>query len=99
MILNKKPLMLSEVKEYVTDSEESKVMIDYLKSYCKLTKEKGAELHKEITGLNNPKIKEEHVVKIADLLPKDAEDLNKIFMDVILTEEETNTLLAIIKKY
>jgi DNA-directed RNA polymerase subunit F len=99
MILNKKPLMLAEVKEYVADLEENKVMNDYLKSYTKLSKDKAITLAEEIKGLNNPKIKEEHIVKIVDLLPQDSEDLNKIFVEAVLTEEESNAILTIVKKY
>ena len=44
------------------------------------------------------KIKNEHIVKIVDLMPEDASDLNKIFTDVSLTEDETNKILDIIKK-
>jgi len=43
------------------------------------------------------KMKREHLVKIVDVLPQDATDLNKIFSDVSLTEEETNKILEIVK--
>jgi len=46
---------------------------------------------------NMLKLKREHVVKIVDLLPEDASDLNKIFTDVSLNEDETNNILKIIK--
>jgi len=57
------------------------------------------ELYVEIENLNNPKIKEEHIVKIVDFLPKDVEDVSKIFNDISLNEEETNVILALVKKY
>ena len=43
------------------------------------------------------KIKKDHVVKIIDLLPADASDLNKIFIDVNVNEDEINKILEIIK--
>ena len=43
------------------------------------------------------KVKREHLVKIADLLPQDASDVNKIFVDVSLNEEETNKILELVK--
>ena len=99
MIKNQKPLALAEVKDYLKDPEESKEMISYLKKFTKLTKEKAHSLMEEIKALNNLKIKEEDVVKVADLVPKDAEDVNKIFSDVSLSEEEVNAILEITKKY
>jgi DNA-directed RNA polymerase subunit F len=38
-------------------------------------------------------------VKIADFVPKTAEELNKIFTDVSLDEEECNKILEIVKDY
>lgn len=99
MIVNQKPLAIAEVKDYLKDPEESKEMLSYLKRFTKLTKEKALSLMEEIRGLNNLKIKEEEIVKVADLVPKDAEDVNKIFSDVSLSEEEVNVILEITKKY
>jgi len=99
MILSKKPMMLAEVKEYVKSEEENKVLHDYLKAYQKLTLDKAKELFSKIEDLKNPKVKVEHIIKIVDFLPSDAEDLNKIFIDVSLNEEETNAILGIVKNY
>lgn len=99
MILNKTALTLAQVKAYASDAEENKALADYLKAFCKLPKEKAEGLAREIQALNNPKIKDELVVKVADLLPQDAEDVNKIFLENSLSEEETQALLAIVKNY
>ena len=45
------------------------------------------------------KIKNEHIVKIIDLMPEDASDLNKIFTDVSLTEDETKKILEAVKQF
>jgi DNA-directed RNA polymerase subunit F len=99
MILNQKPLHLAEVREIMKGEEENKQMQSYLKKFTKLTKEKADKLAEEIRALGNLKIKEENIVKIVDLLPEDAESLNKIFTDVSLSEDETNKILEIVKKY
>jgi DNA-directed RNA polymerase subunit F len=99
MILSKTPVTLGKVQEIVKPLEEKQELKDYLKKFVKLKKDKAEALVKEITGLNNLKIKEEHIVKIADFVPKSAEELNKIFTDVSLTEEETNAILEITEKY
>lgn len=99
MILNKTPLTLAQVKAYASGLEENKVLVDYLKAFSNLSKEKAESLLAEIHALNNPKIKEELAVKVVDLLPQDAEDVNKIFLENSLSEEETQALLAVVKNY
>ena len=43
------------------------------------------------------KLKREHLVKIIDLLPEDSSDLNKVFTDVSLNEDENNKILELVK--
>jgi len=99
MILNRRPLSIAEVKSYVKEMDNNKQVSDYLKSFSSLSKDKAEKLAGEIRELNNPKIKEENIVKIVDFMPKDLEDINKIFTEVSLSEEEANTILEIVKKY
>lgn len=98
MINDSQPLSLAEVKHYMKNTE-NEVMNTYLKEYCHIEFAEAKKLADEIRALNSPKVREEHVVKILDFLPKDAEEVNKIFVDVSLTEEEANTFTAIVKKY
>jgi len=99
MILEKTPITLAEVKERVKNLEEKQILKDYLKKFTPLTKAKTNELIKELEALNNIKIKEENLIKIADFLPRTSEELNKILTEVSLSEEETNAILAITGKY
>lgn len=98
MILNKKPLAIAEVIEYVKNEGGKEELIKYLKKFGKLSKEKVEKIKASIVSLNNPKIKERDIVKVIDFLPKDAEDANKIFAEASLNEEETRALVEIISK-
>ena len=98
MILSKKPVALAEVKDLAKDSE-NKELVEYLKNFTKLTKDKAEKLKEEIRSLSNLKIKEEDIIKIADFLPKDKEEVNKIFIDTTISEDEANAILAITGKY
>jgi len=98
-ILQRTPVTLAEVQSIVKNLEEKKDLKEYLKKFVKLSKEKVDALTKQIRELNNPKIKEKDVVKIADFLPETHEELNKVFTEVSLSEEETNAILNITKKY
>lgn len=99
MILEQKPLNLADVKKLAGNLEEKKQVADYLKKFGKLDKKKADELSEEIRKLENIKIREEDIVKIADFRPDDIEELNKLFSEVSLTEEESNAILEIVKKY
>jgi len=99
MILSKKPLTLAEVKELAANVDENKPIVAYLKAFSKLNNEKASKLAEEIKALNNPKLKEENIIKIVDFLPRDLEDLNKVLLDVGLTDAESNAILEIVKKY
>lgn len=97
-VLSRKPISLAEAKALANNVEEKKELADYFKKFSKISREKADKIINEVRELNNPKIKEEDMVKIADFLPKDLEELNKIFSQVSLTEEEANAVLAIVGK-
>lgn len=99
MILNRTPLSLAQVKSYVKDLDTNKAIHSYLKAFGNLEKANAEKLAAELRALNNHKIREETIVKIIDFCPKDTEDINKIFTDVSLTEEEASAILSIVKNY
>lgn len=102
MILDRKPLSLIEVQEIlknIPDNEKKLQLEPYLKKFIKIKPEKAKKIKEDLKVLDLLKLKDEHIVKIIDLLPEDASDLNKIFTDVSLTEDETNKILDIIKKH
>ena len=93
---------MAQVKAQLSDSEEreeSKPLRDYLKKFSKLTPDKANKLAEDIRALKNPKINEESIVKIIDFAPKDSEDINKIFTDITLSEDEANKIVELVSKY
>ena len=99
MIISMKPLHLADVKELAGDLADKPELHNYLKEFGYLDKKESDALAKAISDLNNPKIREDSLVKIVDLLPKDAESVNKIFNDISLDEKEVNEILAIVKEH
>lgn len=99
MIISMKPLSLSEAKDMIEKLDEKKELEDYFKTFCKLDSSKAEKLRAEIEALNNVKFKEEYIVKVIDILPKDSEEVNKIFHDVSLEEGDINAILDIVKNY
>ena len=100
MIFERTPLNLNEVEEIIKDSldsEKKEAMEQYLKKFLKTKDEQAKKIKDGLEKLDLLKMKREHLVKIIDLLPADATDLNKIFVDVSLTEDEINKILGVIK--
>lgn len=99
MILSQRIVSIAEARSYVKNIEEKQALHDYFKKFSTLSLESAHKLIAELQGLNNVKLKEEHMIKIADFLPSDAEELNKITNDVSLTEEEAQAVLGLVKNY
>ncbi len=99
MIKNSEPLSMAEALEYIKqDGENESEIVGFINKFNKTTPKQAKELRKEIEGLNLIKMKPEYVVKIIDLLPENSEELNKIFVDVALDEDETKKILEAVKK-
>jgi len=102
MIKNLVPLDLCEVKKLLgglEDSEKKKQLESFIKKFLKVQPQKGEQLKKELEELGLLKLKQDSIIKIVDLLPEDSLDLNKIFVDISLDEDETNKILEVVKKY
>ncbi len=100
MILDRQPLNLNEVKEIfedISDNEKKEQMRPYLKKFLKTKSAQAKKIKQDLKDLDLLKIKNEHITKVIDLLPEDASDLNKIFIDVSLNEDETNKILEVVK--
>ena len=100
MILDRTPLNLDEIKEILKnldDSDKKEEMEAYLKKFLKTKTEKAKKTKEGLEKLDLLKMKREHIVKVVDLMPQDSSDLNKIFTDVSLNEEETNKILNVAK--
>jgi DNA-directed RNA polymerase subunit F len=98
-VLSRTPIAISSVTQYISDFEDKQALEKYLKTFSKLEAKKAEALVEDLMSLSNAKIKLSDSVKVADLLPKTVEELNKIFNDVSLSEEESNKILDIVKKY
>ena len=100
MILDRTPLNMNEVQEIfkdIPDSPKKEELEEFLKKFIKAKPEQAKKIKEDLEKLDMLKLKREYLVKIVDLLPKDASDLNKIFSDVSLNEDETNKILEIVK--
>ncbi|MEK6913684.1 MAG: hypothetical protein AABW47_03365 [Nanoarchaeota archaeon] len=100
MIKNNESISMAEAMEYIKKDEEAETgIVGFIKKFNKLKVKDAKELRQEIDALNIVKMKPDYVVKIIDVLPETSEELNKIFIDVSLDEDETKKILDTIKKF
>lgn len=98
MIHEKDALSLAESIEFV-EKDKKPEFVAFAKKFLKMNPEKAKELKTKLVELELIKIRDVHIAKIIDLIPKDKEDLLKIITDADLNEEEINSILAITKEY
>ena len=99
MIINKEPLSMAETFKYVNEDERGETdIIGFIKKFIKIKKGKAEEIRKKLEALELMKVKGEHIAKIIDLMPENEEELNKIFVDVSLDEDEAQKVINTVKE-
>lgn len=100
MIRNSFPLSMAESLEYLGSEKDSEKNIkEFIKKFVKLNTKEAKELRKALMDLNLVKMNETNICKLIDILPERPEEVNKIFVDVSLDENETKQILDTIKEF
>ena len=100
MIKQNDSLSIAEALAYVDSKNESESKIkNFMEDFKKLDLEKAKSLRKKIEEMDLLKVKDSHISKIIDLIPEDKENLNKIFTDVSLDEDESKQILDVIEEF
>jgi len=98
MIINKESLSMVEAIEYIDKDNKTDVQ-GFIKKFVKMKPIEAKELRTKLKALDIIKMKNEHIAKVIDLLPETTEEINKIFNDVGLDEDETKKILDTIKEF
>ena len=103
------PITLAELKEEVEKikqrDKEPSIRItrveDYLNAFVEITPKQGKELRIAISKLEINRLKEEHISKIVDLLPRTANELKLIMQGsvVSLTNDAVNKIVEAINEF
>ena len=106
-IMNETPLTMAELKEKLEDvkkrdkelSEKALKTYDYLNKFTEIKEKKALKLKEEITKLNIPRLKDKHIIKVIDIMPKDIESLKLIFSteNITIKQEDLQKMLEILK--
>ncbi len=97
-ILGEKPIDITELKAEVAkikkrDKEPGLRTVktdDYLNAFAHLTSEQEAELVEKLAKLEVPRLKENHIKKIADILPLTADELKTVLQSYTITVSNEN---------
>jgi len=102
MIKEKKPLSMAEANEVLGSLKETDKIKEtkaFIKKYSKVDPKKIKEFREELEKLDILKLKKSDIAKIMDILPEDAQEINKLFTDVTLDADETTKILDTVKKH
>ena len=74
---------------------------EYLQKFAKLDEKKAAELKKKLEELAISRVKSEHIAKLIDVLPADADDVKLVMSmySVTITNENAAKIADVIKEY
>lgn len=98
MIHENKPLSMAESLGFINDKEKAE-LVGFIKKFTNIKTKDAIEMRQKIEELALLKIKPRHIAKIIDLLPESTADLNKIFDDISLDEDEASKIFNIVKQY
>ena len=91
---------MAESLEYIEKDKKSENPVrDFIKKFVKISPKEAKELRKKLEGLNIIKMNDVNISKLIDVLPEKSEEVNKIFTDVGLDEDETTKILDTIKEF
>lgn len=100
MIEKMDPLSMPEALKYVKKSKhDGGDIVTFVKKFTNLNPKDALDLRKKIRKLDLMKVNEKHISKIINIMPKKTEDLNKIFIDVGLDEDEAKKILETVEQF
>ena len=91
--IEENPLALVDVKDIFVKIDKRDKELNFLSNKCKehldgfveISTSKKEEIHKKLVDLNLTRIKEEHIAKIIDFLPRNADELKVVLQGFNLT--------------
>lgn len=106
-IVNEVPVTMAELKEKIEEIKKrdkelnarAQKTYDYLARFTELKTKEAIKLKEELNKLNIPRLKDRHIVKVLDIMPKDIESLKLIFAgeNITIKQEDIQKILNAIK--
>ncbi len=99
VIKEERPVSMAEVSAIVGEGEKAESIKNFIKQFETVSFEDAQKMKEELTALGILKLKESHIIKIIDFVPKEASELNKILSEVSLDAEEVSKILNVTQNY
>lgn len=100
MIKERMPLTMNESRELLEglkETDRNKDIKAFIKKFAKLDDKEAQKLKQELESLEIIKLRQADIIKIIDIVPENATELNKIFTETSLDADETTKILDTIK--
>ena len=99
-IIKKTPINLVEVKSELDNIKKhfeelnfrTEKLEDYLNRFVHLTLKQAKDLYEKLVNLNIPRLKDEHMHKIIDILPRNVDDVKLILQGFVINVTKDNSL-------
>ena len=74
---------------------------EYLNDFAHLSHNKATELSKKLKDLNITRLKDEYMVRIVDILPRNAEEVSLIFQgsNISISKKDTEQIVSVVQEY
>jgi DNA-directed RNA polymerase subunit F len=102
-VLSEKPVNLSELKDKLEEIKKrdkeltfrANKVKEYLDVFAKLKSKEFSELKTKIEALQIPRLKDKHIIKILDIMPKDLDSLKTVLSaeNLAIKPEELKRIL------
>ena len=106
-IINESPVTMAELKEKIEDIKKRDKELkprtlkthEYLERFVSIKGKDAVKIKEQLLKLQISRIKERHIAKIIDIMPKDIETLKLIFVgeNVTLKQDDLETILEALK--
>ena len=97
MIIKSNSLSAAESQRYIGKDQEA--ISHFIKKFTKLNVKQAKDFREKLEALNLIKMNNNYISKVIDIMPSNSEELNKIFTDVSLDENEANKILDTVKQF
>ena len=108
-VIKKTPMNMVEMKsnlEKIKKRDEeinfrTEKLEDYLNRFVHLTSKQAKDLHDKLMDLNIPRLKDGHIHKIIDILPKDVDDVKLILQGFVInvTKDNSKKIVDVVKDF
>lgn len=107
-IISKEPVTEAQVFEHVDKAMKNRELTyreekirEHILKLKKIDAKQANELKKELMELNIPRLEEEHIIKIIDIMPKNGTELRAIVSHsgTVLVDDSVTKIIGALSKY